>query len=101
MSRKPPEKLPSKLNVICSVTSSAPFGSTWIRTFEAGSESTWRARPGDREHTEQGGRGDDRPAQNLTCGASRAGSSISKKSFGANRKVPATRFVGTVWVALL
>ena len=61
-----------------------------------------RGRPRDeRERAQARGRDDCRAAQNWTCGASRAGSSISKNSLGAKRKMPAITFVGTVCVALL
>ena len=88
--------------MICSVTSSAPFGSTWMRTSAAGSEYDLASAAGATASAQsRAAAATTARRQNLTCGASRAGSSISKKSFGANPKVPATRFVGTVWVALL
>jgi hypothetical protein len=49
-----------------------------------------------REERRQGDRRDEGPAQNWTCGASRAGSSISKYGFSAKLNMPATMFVGTV-----
>ena len=103
MSRYAPVNDPSKANVMCSTTRSAPVGWTVTSTLACGSVNDFAAAPGAATSaTRATARSQaSRRLRTATRGASRAaGSSISKYGLDSKPKIPASRFVGTDWMAL-